>query len=238
MKEIKTNNCIDCGKLIWRHSIRCRKCQDKRHSMLMKGTQNCKYKDGRTLKTYYCIDCNKEISYQAKKCQSCASINRFKGKTYEERFGREQAKKLKKQMSEKLSGIKRSKETKKRLSLSKGGTGIPYENNEYSEKFNKSLKTKIKKRDNYTCQLSGITEKEHLKKYGTVLTVHHIDYNKENCEEYNLITLTKKWNLKVNYNRKYWTEYFLKQRRYKIHGELKKQEYINMLELGYSKVEE
>lgn len=68
----------------------------------------------------------------------------------------------------------------------------------YSFDFTKELKELIRKRDNYTCQLSG--------QHGDV--VHHIDYDKKNCDPKNLITLNRSSNVKVNSNRKYWTNYF------------------------------
>ena len=38
--------------------------------------------------------------------------------------------------------------------------------------------------------------------------VHHIDYDKNNNQESNLITLCHKCNLKINKNRVYWSNYF------------------------------
>jgi len=38
--------------------------------------------------------------------------------------------------------------------------------------------------------------------------IHHIDYNKLNCQSNNLICLCKKCNSKVNFNRDYWYAYF------------------------------
>jgi len=64
-----------------------------------------------------------------------------------------------------------------RMSLAKGGTGIPYENNEYPAEFY-TMRPIIKERDNYKCQMSGMTEEEHKTKFGQALTVHHIDYKK------------------------------------------------------------
>lgn len=78
----------------------------------------------------------------------------------------------------------------------------------YPSNFNNQLKKSIRQRDNYICQKCGITEEAHLIVYGQVLSVHHIDYDKENCEEHNLITLCFRCNIKVNKNRKYWTVYF------------------------------
>lgn len=74
----------------------------------------------------------------------------------------------------------------------------------YSIKFNKGLKEKIKKRDNYICQLCKIKEKDYFQQ----LSIHHIDYDKKNCGENNLITLCQSCNSKVNYNRSIWQKYF------------------------------
>jgi len=78
----------------------------------------------------------------------------------------------------------------------------------YSYKFNKQLKEQIRKRDNYICQNCSITEEEYIIVFGRTLDVHHIDYNKENCQESNLITLCQSCNSRVNYNRDYWFAYF------------------------------
>jgi hypothetical protein len=56
-------------------------------------------------------------------------------------------------------------------------------NNDYSENWTPRFKTKIRKRDNYTCQ--------YCKKVQFGLDVHHIDKNKQNCTPENLITLCR-----------------------------------------------
>jgi len=78
----------------------------------------------------------------------------------------------------------------------------------YPLEFNFSLRETIRKRDNYTCQKCGIIEEEYLVIYGRILGVHHIDYNKENCDKNNLITLCNQCNCRANYNRDYWYSYF------------------------------
>jgi mannose-6-phosphate isomerase-like protein (cupin superfamily) len=70
----------------------------------------------------------------------------------------------------------------------------------YSFGFNKKLKNKIKKRDNNCCQLCGATEDLH---------VHHIDYNKKNKDENNLITLCRRCHNITNYNREFWSMVFI-----------------------------
>ncbi|MCK4357327.1 MAG: HNH endonuclease [Candidatus Cloacimonetes bacterium] len=80
-------------------------------------------------------------------------------------------------------------------------------NRPYGYKF-KKLKKKILQRDDYICQFCFITNKEHKEKVGDSLHCHHIDYDRQNCEENNLITLCSSCNASVNFNRKYWTNYF------------------------------
>lgn len=63
-------------------------------------------------------------------------------------------------------------------------------------------KDSIKQRDNYKCQNEECWGKS--KK----LIIHHIDYNKKNCEDKNLITLCYSCNTRADYNRKYWKEYY------------------------------
>lgn len=81
---------------------------------------------------------------------------------------------------------------------------------EYPQEFNDKLKAKIRKQDDYTCQNCSMTEKEHLKKYNKSLEIHHIDYNKKNCKEENLITLCQECNYKTNFNKEYWNKFYIK----------------------------
>ncbi len=80
--------------------------------------------------------------------------------------------------------------------------GISFE--PYSIEFNNKLKEQIRKRDNYTCQLCSRKQKDYDRK----LAVHHIDYDKLNCKEENLVTLCQSCHIKTNYNRDYWRGYF------------------------------
>jgi len=98
-------------------------------------------------------------------------------------------------------GKRHSLETRKRLSLAHGGIGIPRLFRDYPEEFNDKLKEKIRKRDNYQCQLCGITEEEYIIVFGERLTVHHIDYNKNNNNEDNLISLCRSCHARTNVNR-------------------------------------
>jgi len=154
------------------------------------GKEATAYIDGRcSSKIYYCIElvCNNQISYENYRngngrCKPCA------GKIHSKR-----------QRGEKNSfyNKRHTFKHKQKMSLSQGGTGIPYEFNKYPMEFYK-IRNKILKRDNYICQKCN--------KYGNC--VHHIDYKKNNNQEDNLICLCKRCNLIINANRKYWTKYF------------------------------
>lgn len=75
--------------------------------------------------------------------------------------------------------------------------GISFE--PYPIEFNNNLKYHIKKRDNFICQ-NCIMDKN--------LIIHHIDYNKQNCNEDNLITLCNSCNSIANFNRDYWFAFY------------------------------
>ena len=74
----------------------------------------------------------------------------------------------------------------------------------YSPAFNKQLKERIRVRDNFTCQLCGVPELEFYQK----LSIHHIDYNKDNYDLSNLITLCRNCNSQVNSKRELWQDHF------------------------------
>lgn len=70
----------------------------------------------------------------------------------------------------------------------------------YSFDFNKQLKIIIKQRDKYTC---GICNKTTQK-----LAIHHINYNKDDSDVKNLISLCYKCHPVTNFNREYWILFF------------------------------
>jgi len=78
----------------------------------------------------------------------------------------------------------------------------------YSSDWTVELKDSIRKRDNYECQNCNMTEEEHLIVMGQVLHIHHIDYDKKNCKESNLLTLCFWCNIRANTNRNYWQQYY------------------------------
>lgn len=155
------------------------------------GKNNENYKDGRTLKKYYCT-CGKRISitsgvYGSGLCRSCSKKLQFKDITNHGMFGRKRPE---------IKG-------KNNPNYIHGMSKFPY-----PLEFNCELKEKIRLRDNYECTCCGMSEEEHLIVIGKVLNIHHIDYNKMNCKESNLITTCSWCNLRANTNRKYWLEFY------------------------------
>lgn len=111
-----------------------------------------------------------------------------------------------------MNGKKLSPETILKMSEVKQGSkhnqwqgGKSFE--KYTIEWNKFLKENIRKRDNYVCQKCGIHQYE-LNTWFKKLDVHHIDYNKKNCNPDNLIILCHNCHMKTNFNRNYWTNYF------------------------------
>ena len=115
-------------------------------------------------------------------------------------------------------GYINSPETREKLSQRlKGVTGKNARNwqdgksfEPYSIDWTESLKELTRERDTYTCQLCKKIQQEELISLGQKLSVHHIDYDKQNCHPDNLITLCHSCNVKVNSNRDYFTEFFRK----------------------------
>lgn len=66
----------------------------------------------------------------------------------------------------------------------------------YPVGWRKKLKLKIRKRDNDTCQFCG----GHIELLDVGWATHHIDYDKNNLDESNLILLCKRCHGKTNHN--------------------------------------
>lgn len=65
-----------------------------------------------------------------------------------------------------------------------------------------TLKRSIRERDGYVCQLCRTPQGDFA------LSVHHIDYDKNNCNPTNLVSLCKRCHLATNHNRTKWTKFF------------------------------
>lgn len=74
----------------------------------------------------------------------------------------------------------------------------------YSYDWTNYLKISIRERDNYTCQMCGEKQGDYA------LNVHHIDYDKMNCNTDNLISLCNRCHMQTNHHREYWIKFFKK----------------------------
>jgi hypothetical protein len=107
-------------------------------------------------------------------------------------------------------GKKHTEETKRKQSIVKSGINNPTFNNwssrfPYSIEWRRELKDKIRQRDHNICQLCH----KDIDEIGVGWATHHIDYDKNNCDEENLILLCKRCHGKTNHtNRKLWESLF------------------------------
>jgi len=113
-------------------------------------------------------------------------------------------------------GKKHSEDTKKKMRKLKSANLNPSWKGgisllPYPFSWTNTLKESIRQRDSYVCQLCGKTQEQEIKEIRCILSVHHIDYNKNNLDLNNLISLCRSCNSKVNGNRKYWINYFIMQ---------------------------
>ena len=218
--------CENCHKLrnVMKQDYRalCKSC-------VKKGKNSPLYKDGRCLKTYYCKNCNKKISminglYGGGKCHHCCNLGRKRSDSFHKKYSKGNHWKWNQLCLNCVNcgrfiwrspcRLKRSKnlccsqrcafELILKKGLRKGSNHFNWKNGvsklPYPMTWTEELKKQIRHRDNYTCQICGKSEKKNAMK----LCIHHIDYNKKNCKENNLISLCKSCHTPTHYNRKYW----------------------------------
>ncbi len=118
----------------------------------------------------------------------------------------------KRKMSETHMGHEVSEETREKISkANKGRLAGPKNPNwidgrsklPYPPEWTTRFRRSIRERDGNYCHYPGCDATKGL-------CIHHIDYDKMNCNPLNLITLCNTHNVKVNGNRDYWEEYFSK----------------------------
>lgn len=166
-----------------------------------------------------CIDCGKLLSihasyYKYKRCTSCAMKFLFKNKKNHPRYKKNRQKFYCIDCNKILGGHAVYCKTKRcnlchRKFLLKNPKNHPtYIDGrsyiDYPPEFNDTLKYKIRERDNFECQNCYMTEEEHIIVWGQVLHIHHVDYNKFNLMDINLISLCCSCNLRANKNREFW----------------------------------
>ena len=78
----------------------------------------------------------------------------------------------------------------------------------YGKGWTRKFKEQIRKRDDYKCVITGMTNEEHKAKYGRCLTVHHWNYDKDETNPFYFVTVTCGINTLANKNRAQWTDCF------------------------------
>jgi len=81
-----------------------------------------------------------------------------------------------------------------------------YRGFDYPVGYNTNTRNSIRRRDNYVCYICKVI--------GTnkTLQVHHINYDKTDCKESNLITLCPSCHAKTNHKRRKWFILFMENR--------------------------
>ena len=162
-----------------------------------------------------CIDCGKILkSRYAKRCLNCYKIWQLIPKNNPNYNGKPSKKYYCQDCKQEISYVTVRDGLGRCLSCSrKGDKNYKWIKNrnllKYSDDFTDTLKESIRKRDNYECQNCGIIEEEHLIVFGKELSIHHIDYDKNNCNKENLISLCISCHMRSNYNRPHWQELYM-----------------------------
>jgi len=219
-------------KYLKKFDIKRRTCKE----FCKSGKEAINYIDGRTHNSK-CIDCGKKISYNSaiygnSRCHSCANKAQHRIGTLNSKGKNNPNYKHGKTNNNKCIDCERRIvpiatrcwECSFKLRFGKNNPNYIDGNGyaPYPLEFNDKLKEKIRKRDNYQCQNCNITESEHIIVFGKVLCVHHIDYDKKNCKETNLLALCRNCNIRANYNRDYWKQHYNELMSAKVLGNLAK----------------
>ncbi len=76
----------------------------------------------------------------------------------------------------------------------------------YGQEFTPELRRRIRQRDNYTCQYCYKTQEQLIEE----LSIHHIDFNKNNNSPFNLISLCRICHGITQKDRGFWIDYYKK----------------------------
>src|SRR3990167_2330350 len=197
-----SKQCIDCGSTVSTNlSKRCALCN---RATWVDKSKHPNWRGGSA--TPSCRLCHKKITHMAKLCRSCKdktipAWNKGKpglsGKAHPMwKGGRPLCKDCKVEIwyyFTRCGSCSRKHNSGSRHYNWHGGISrFPY-----PFKFNEQLKSEIRERDRYICKICGMTQAQHLYKYGSRLPIHHIDYNKSNLNSSNLLTVCLRCNIQA-----------------------------------------
>jgi 5-methylcytosine-specific restriction endonuclease McrA len=146
---------------------------------------------------------HKRIGFKPKTChlkgeESC-SYGRKWNENRRKKFG--EYNKLLNRKPPSRKGAKHSQETKNKMSIARQKENSPFwqggkSYEPYSLDWTRTLRRSIRERDNYTCQICSRQQEDFA------FDVHHKDFDKNNCNPNNLITLCKSCHSKIGYYEK------------------------------------
>jgi len=193
------NYCVDCGKETKGKGLRCYSCSNKINK---KGKSS--WSKGLTKETDERVRKNGEAISKALKGKHHTEGARRKMSKAQKgennpMFGKHHTEKTKKKMSKGHKGkhypkLSKACKGENNPNFNNWSSRFPYNVNDWTC----DLKKFIRERDDYQCQFCGIKEN------GRKHSVHHIDYDKQNCSKENLITLCLSHNMKANFGKNKW----------------------------------
>ncbi len=74
----------------------------------------------------------------------------------------------------------------------------------YGWDWSPELKEEVRRRDAYKCRVCGVSQEE----CDRAFNVHHINYDRTNCDPVNLVSLCNSCHIRTNANRQHWTDLF------------------------------
>jgi len=195
------------AKTIQRNRLRvCSNESKKRMSDAKKGSKNSFYGKTHSDETKAKIshgNKGKRWSEEAKKKMSEYRKGKNVGKE-NPMYGKVASEETKQKMREAKKGMKRSAADRKK----RCGSGNPnwrggLSKLPYCPVWTDTFKKEVKERDNYQCQNPFCESPD------AILAVHHIDYNKKNCDPENLITLCHIDNSRANFDRQWHQAFYM-----------------------------
>lgn len=126
-------------------------------------------------------------------------------------YGKKHSQETKEKIRQKRKGGKLSEEHKAKIKQNTpSGKESPHWQGgiaPYPAQWNGEIRDIVRERDKYVCRMCGMKQSV-LNGCNKKLDVHHIDYDRNNLDPENLITLCRRCHSKTNYNRDDWMNFF------------------------------
>lgn len=199
--------CSECGELIEKfpslvhdHNFCSKECMKKWLSKRFSGKDNPSWKGKEIIVCEWCGDefevkpsCVNKRRFCSVECKNSWWSEKSSGEGHF-RYNSSLSKEHRQKLSVSVSGFSHSEEFKVFMSERMSGKSNPAfkdwaSKEPYGKEWSAELKDKVRKRDNYRCNLCGLSNKIHRLIFGRQLAIHHVDRNKKNCAINNLLTV-------------------------------------------------